>query len=109
VNNRWISELFSFSRKERAGILVLLCVVFGLIVIGMVIPLFISSDKTNFSAWEAEVNDYLVKTENKITGSKALHLVPQYYRFCRFNQYGTAFKGYLKLDEIPGERGKFQG
>jgi DNA uptake protein ComE-like DNA-binding protein len=75
VKTRWIRELFNFSRKERAGIIGLLLIIFILIVIGKLIPCFVPSDRTNFSKWEAEVNDYLAKTEKKIPVDRSLHPV----------------------------------
>lgn len=62
---RWIRELFSFSRKERTGIIILLLIIFILIVAGKLIPYFIPSDKPDFSKWEAEVNAYLAQKEKK--------------------------------------------
>jgi competence protein ComEA len=76
MNNRWIRELFNFSRKERTGILVLLFIIFGLIICGKLIPLLIHSEKTSFSEWEAEVNTYLAKTENKTPAGTTLHPEP---------------------------------
>jgi competence protein ComEA len=70
---KWIRELFSFSRKERNGIIGLLIVIFLLIVIGKLIPLFVPSDKTDFSKWDAEVNTYLAKKGNMIPVENTLH------------------------------------
>jgi len=69
---RWIRELFSFSRKERTGIIGLLFIIFILILIGKLIPLFISSDNTDFSKWEAEVDSYLAKRKGMNPVSHAL-------------------------------------
>jgi competence protein ComEA len=74
MNKRLFRELFNFSKKERAGIIGLLFVVFFLIVIGKLIPFFIHEDKHDFSKWEAEVNSYLAKTEDKIPEKAALHI-----------------------------------
>lgn len=70
-----VRELLGFSRKERSGIIVLLLVIFLLILFGKLIPLFISSEKPDFSAWEAEVNTYLIKTEPQIAATLVLNLV----------------------------------
>ena len=72
---RWIRELFSFSRTERAGIISLLLIIFILIVVGKLMPYFIPSDKPDFSKWEAEVNSYLANTNNKLPENRVLHLV----------------------------------
>ena len=64
---RWIRELFSFSRKERSGIILLLLIIFLLILVGMLIPLLMPKENTNFSAWEGEVNSYLKNTEPKVS------------------------------------------
>jgi len=60
----WMRELFTFSRKERTGIIGLLFVIFVLIVVGKLIPLFIPPEQNDFSAWETEVNGYLAKKAN---------------------------------------------
>jgi len=71
----WIRELFSFSKKERSGIVILLVVIFILIVVGKLIPRFIPSETTDFSKWEAEVNAYLENSKKKIPEEKPLQLV----------------------------------
>ena len=65
METKWIRALFSFSRKERNGIVVLLTVIFCLIVFGKLIPLFSQSEKTDFSKWEAEVDNYFSKANEK--------------------------------------------
>lgn len=75
MNMKWIRELFSFSRKERNGIIGLLLIIFISIVIGKLIPRFITFDTTNFSKWEAEVNTYLANTKKQIPESRVLHPV----------------------------------
>lgn len=72
---RWLRELFSFSSKERAGIICLLLIIFLLIVIGKLIPLFIHSDNTNFTKWADEVNSYLENRENANTNRRLAHHV----------------------------------
>jgi competence protein ComEA len=72
---RWIRELFSFSRKERTGIVILLLIIFILIIVGKLIPYFIHSDKPNFSKWEAEVDAYLAQTEKKNDVAAEFHPV----------------------------------
>ena len=76
MKNRWIRELFSFSGKERTGIIILLFIIFALIIIWKLIPLLIPEDKPDFSKWEAEVNAYLSNTDEKIAVDLALHPVP---------------------------------
>lgn len=71
----WIRELFSFSKKERLGIVSLLVVIFILMVVGKLIPRFIPSEKTDFSKWEAEVNAYLENSKKQIPKEKPLQLV----------------------------------
>ena len=66
METKWIRGLFSFSKKERNGIVVLLTIIFSLILIGKIIPLFFRSEKTDFSKWEAEVDNYFSKTWEKI-------------------------------------------
>jgi len=75
MKDNWIRELFSFSKKERSGIVSLLVVIFILIVVGKLIPRFIPSEKTDFSKWEAEVNVYLENSKKQIPGEKPLQLV----------------------------------
>jgi len=70
----WIRELFSFSKKERSGIIVLLSVIFILIVLWKLIPYFVPNDTTDYSKWEAEVNAYLSQ-KKEVPATKPLHLV----------------------------------
>jgi competence protein ComEA len=72
---RWMHELFNFSRKERTGIISLLCIIFLLIIIGKLIPVFFHSDNPDISEWEAEVNSYLAKKEIKNSIVAAVHPV----------------------------------
>lgn len=72
MKNRLIRELLSFSRKERAGIIGLLVIIFLLIIAGKVIPLFIPEVKTDFSKWESDVNTFLNRPENTIPDKKIL-------------------------------------
>jgi competence protein ComEA len=72
---KWNLVLVNYSKKERTGIIVLLFIIFVLILIGKLIPHFISRDKTDFSKWEAEVNTYLTNTNNKFAERRALHPV----------------------------------
>ena len=62
--------MFSFSRKERWGIIGLLLVIFILIIAGKLIPFFIPAQKTDFSKWESEVKTYLAEAEKIIPGQK---------------------------------------
>jgi len=71
----WIHELFSFSKKERSGIVSLVVIIFLLIVVGKLIPRFIPSEKTDFSKWEAEVKAYLENSKKQIPEAKPLQLV----------------------------------
>jgi len=71
----WMRELFSFSKKERLGIVILFVVIFILMVVGKLIPHFIPSEKTDFSKWEAEVNAYLENSKKQIPEEKPLQLV----------------------------------
>ena len=75
MRTRWIRELFSFSRTERTGIIILILVIFLLILAGLLIPLFFHGDPTDFSKWEAEVNTYLSKTDKEIPHQKGLNLI----------------------------------
>jgi len=75
MKTKWIRELFSFSRKERNGIVGLLFIIFILLVTGKLIPLFIAPDKTDFSKWDAEVNTYLAKDGNTMAVKNTLHPV----------------------------------
>lgn len=71
----WIRELFSFSGKERNGIVGLLFIIFILIVIGKLIPLFIHSEKNDFSKWDTEVNAFLANERNNDFDANKLHPV----------------------------------
>lgn len=75
MKTKWIRELFSFSKKERNGIVGLLFIIFILLVTGKLIPLFIAPDNTDFSKWDAEVNTYLAKNGNSIPVKNILHPV----------------------------------
>jgi DNA uptake protein ComE-like DNA-binding protein len=65
METKWIRRLFSFSRKERNGIFVLLFVILVLIAFGKLIPSFYPSEKTDFSKWEVEVDSFFSKNEKK--------------------------------------------
>lgn len=65
METKWVRTLFSFSRKERNGIIVLLTVIFSLILIGKLIPVFFPTEKTDFSKWEEEVDNYFSKAKEK--------------------------------------------
>lgn len=73
MKTKWIRELFSFSRKERNGIVGLLFIIFLLLVMSKLIPLFIARDQTDFSKWDAEVNAYLAGNEKTLTAKNTLH------------------------------------
>ncbi len=73
MNIRWFRELFSFSAKERNGIIGLLFIIFILLVIGKLIPRLIPSDKTDFSGWDAEVKAYLDRNKTEMPGEITLH------------------------------------
>ncbi len=75
MNIRWFRELFSFSAKERNGIIGLLFIIFILVVIGKLIPQLIPSDKTDFSGWDAEVNAYLDRNSTEMHRETTLHPV----------------------------------
>ena len=66
METKWIRGLFSFTRKERNGIVVLLFLIFILIAIGKWIPSFFPTEKTDFSKWEVEVDNYFAKTGKDI-------------------------------------------
>ena len=75
MKTNWIRELFSFSKKERSGIVILLLIIFFLIAIGKLIPLFIPAERNDFSKWEAEVDNYLAESKKQISEKSSLHLV----------------------------------
>jgi len=76
MKSTWMRALFSFSRTERNGIIGLLFVIFILILVGKLIPLFIPSEKYDFPKWEAEVNAWLAESEHGIPAEYSLHPVP---------------------------------
>ena len=76
MNIKWISELFSFSRKERSGIVFLLLIIFILILIGKLIPYFTRSNPGNSSKWEAEVAAYLEEAGKETPDKMILHPTP---------------------------------
>ncbi|MEI6138133.1 MAG: helix-hairpin-helix domain-containing protein [Mariniphaga sp.] len=63
METKWIRGLFSFSRKERNGIIALLFIILILIAFGKLMPLLFTSEKTDFSKWEAEVDSFFAKTK----------------------------------------------
>lgn len=71
----WIRELFSFSKKERLGIVSLLFIIFLLVLIGKLIPYLVPSNTTDFSKWEAEVNTYLANSKKQIPVERTFKLV----------------------------------
>ena len=73
--NKWIRELFSFSRNERTGIIGLLVVIFLLVIAGKLIPLLIPEEKTDFTKWEKEVRTFLMKGETKESSAPRLNPV----------------------------------
>ena len=75
MKTNWIRELFSFSKKERSGIVILLLIIFFLIAIGKLIPLFIPDERTDFSKWEAEVDNYLANSKKQTNEKSSLQLV----------------------------------
>jgi len=75
MKTNWIRELFTFSKKERSGIVSLLLVICILIVIGKLIPRFVPSETIDVSKWEAEVNAYLAKSKKQIPEERSLRLV----------------------------------
>ncbi|NEW82232.1 MAG: helix-hairpin-helix domain-containing protein [Mariniphaga sp.] len=104
----WIRELFSFSKKERSGIVSLLVIIFFLIVVGKLIPRFIPSEKTDFSKWEAEVNAYLKTAKKQIPEEKPLQIVvfnPNEVDSARLTEMGVPSKiaaNWLKYLEKGG-------
>ena len=72
---RWIRELFSFSGKERTGILTLLFIIFFLIVLWKLIPILIPKETVDFSEWEAQVNTYLANSKTYSSVDESLHPV----------------------------------
>lgn len=75
MKTKWIRELFSFSKKERNGIVGLLFIIFILLAAGKLIPLFIAPDNTDFSKWDTEVNTFLAKNGNTIPVNNTLRPV----------------------------------
>lgn len=75
MKTNWIRELFSFSKKERLGIVSLLFIIFLLVAIGKLIPYLVPSNTIDFSKWEAEVNTYLANSKKQITVGRTLKLV----------------------------------
>jgi competence protein ComEA len=58
-----IRELFHFTRKERIGIIVLLCIIFILLAINVSLPYLVENKPVDTSDWEAEVKQYLNRQE----------------------------------------------
>jgi competence protein ComEA len=54
-----IHELFHFTKTERNGIIVLLCIIFILIGINISLPYIVKDKPVDTSAWEEEVEQYL--------------------------------------------------
>ena len=54
-----IRELFVFTRQEKKGILVLLCILFILILVNIFSPYLYRSKTPDISAWENEIDKYL--------------------------------------------------
>ena len=71
----WIHELFSFSKKERLGIVSLLFIIFLLVLIGKLIPYLVPSNTTDFSKWETEVSAYLANSKKQIPVERTFKLV----------------------------------
>ncbi len=70
----WLNELFDFSRKDRNGILILLCVIFILLVLRITLPWLIPDRKVDFSAWNAEVDQFLITQQ--IQRADSSHMAP---------------------------------
>jgi len=107
----WIRELFSFSKKERSGIVSLLVVIFILMVAGKLIPRFIPSEKTDFSKWEAEVNAYLENSKTQIPKEKQLQLVvfnPNEVDSVRLTEMGVPSKVTVNWLKYIAKGGRFR-
>ena len=76
MDNRWITELLAFSRKERSGIIGLLLLIFLLLLGGQLISFFIPKEDYNFSKWEGEINLYLKNKDAKPSYNKLLTPFP---------------------------------
>ena len=70
----WLNGLFDFSRKERNGILILLSIIFLLLILRIVLPIFMPVQKVDVTKWNAEVNQFLLAQEVKIPDS--IRVVP---------------------------------
>ena len=65
MNFKTIRELFSFTQKERCGIIALLCLIFILIAINISLPYIVKDKPTDTSKWESEVNEFLVRQKQE--------------------------------------------
>lgn len=66
MNLNFFRNIFTYTRKEKNGILVLLSVILLIVALNYLIPLFIYEDNTDFSGWKSEIDDfYLNHSVNK--------------------------------------------
>ena len=62
--NQQFKDYFSFSKKERRGIFVFMCIIFLLIIYNLILPYVFVNDKVDFSEFEKEIKAY--ENEKKI-------------------------------------------
>lgn len=56
--NRFIREFFSFSKRERRGIIVLLCLILLLIITNIIVDYRINKKQIDFSEFEKEIDEW---------------------------------------------------
>lgn len=71
----FLRTYFSFSKREKNGILILLAILLVMIVINLLLPAIVPSPTYDFTKWEGEVASYQRKLDSLSREKSRLHLV----------------------------------
>ena len=72
----FLRTYFSFSKREKNGLLVLLSILFVIVGINLLLPVIISTPKYDFTEWEQQVAAYQEKRDSVLREKNRLHPVP---------------------------------
>ena len=72
----FLRTYFSFSKREKNGLLVLLTILLVIIGINLMLPIIIPTPKYDFSEWEEQVATYQKHLDSLSREKNRLHLVP---------------------------------
>ncbi|GET26396.1 helix-hairpin-helix domain-containing protein [Prolixibacter sp. NT017] len=72
----FLRTYFSFSKREKNGVLILLAVLLVMVAINLLLPVIVPSPKYDFTEWEEEVAAYQKKQDSLLREEYQLHPVP---------------------------------